>query len=184
MDSTSQSRLEAKPTLLNKILVLSGVKAAGVLMILIGLVTSLVALDRKRTEKAQYTWYTVSAQVTDSRREKSPGKSDECYFEYEYLAAGQVVRGTIYSLRDWKPCEGVDQYEIGDTLNVYYSSENPTDSVVVRENVSILTLYPMYLISLMTVGVGAYAMFIMSHTKVHEVWHHARQSARQSNRNS
>lgn len=181
MKPLSPSRLEQKPNFLRKMLVLSGVKTGGLVLLFVGLVGFMVVHDRKRIEKEQYTWDTVSAQVTESRK-NGTGKRASCYFLYEYFAGGQALEGSLYSIRDWNSCEGVKQFEVGDVLDVYYDPDNPNDTVAIREDTSVLTLYPMYFAMLATAGMGFYATFMMSYAKACRLWQEGREGAKRKRR--
>lgn len=132
-----------------------GMQAFGLWLILIGRGMFFDALGRLKIEKEQHTYETISAQVTTSKE----SQRGECFFKYEYTVAGQALKGNIHSIEEFTPCRGVKQFAVGDIIDIYYDPIKPHNAVVVRENTSAWTQYSFYLVALLLVWTGSYAIF-------------------------
>lgn len=147
MSPSSQSPMKTK-LLLRMVVGIPVLAGIGFGVLWVGLSMSFDALNRLRIESNQYSWATTSAQVTKSVR-SNRRQGEECFFEYEYLVAGQVFEGDLYSIKEFTPCRGVDQFDVGERLDIYYDPARPRNAVVVREGTSAWTQCSLSLIAVM-----------------------------------
>lgn len=169
--------LDAKPTLLRRLIMLLAAKAVGVGALFIGLIFWAIAFNMQRIENAQHAWEVIPAQVTESRKESS-SRSTTCYFSYEYLIDGKVFEGFNYSAKDWDSCEGVDTYALGEKIDIYYDPYQPDDSVAVRESASLFQLVVLWMGALLHIGSGLYAIFLMPYAKANRIYLHLKKSVK------
>ncbi|MEM7029066.1 MAG: DUF3592 domain-containing protein [Chloroflexota bacterium] len=93
----------------------------------------------------QYSWPQTTATVTEAGTSESlsQGRTTTSYhFQYEYWVDDQIFQSRRYSAAQLSPGEltGVQAFDIGEQIDIYYNPDDPGQAVVMRQWPSIFVL--------------------------------------------